>query len=95
MDKNYELALYKLITEEELVSEFGWSGDNYLLAWINYRDLKEFVDKGMKTFGYSLFDDGGFDANMQSDGVCINLLELFDGYAIDFETIFPKDKYQH
>lgn len=41
-----------------------------------------------------MFDDGAFVANMQSDGVCIDLAEVLGGY-LDIEAVFPKDKFKH
>lgn len=101
-DKNYELELYKLIiTPDEqdsnfsYVSELGWVNDNEFCVWIYYWDVEEFVKRLKEIFGYRMFDDGGFDANMQNDGICIVLNEALDGYDMDFETIFPKEKYSH
>jgi hypothetical protein len=94
MSKNNELELYKLINEEELVSEFGWCSDDSCCAWIDYRNLDEFMIKVIEIFGYSMFDDGGFNANMQSDGVCIDLCEMFGCY-LSVEGVFSKDKYRH
>jgi hypothetical protein len=45
-------------------------------------------------FGHGIFDDGGFGANMQYNGVCIDLCKMLEGY-VDIEDVFPKDKYQH
>lgn len=42
--------------------------------------LKEFMDALRKMFGYEMFDNGGFNANMQPDGVCINLYEALGSY---------------
>ena len=50
-----------------------------------------------RIFGNYIFDDGGFDANMQQDGVCIDLCEALGNYLgiDDIEEVFPKEKYQH
>ena len=45
-------------------------------------------------FGLGLFDDGGIEANMQTDCICIDLCILLGNY-LDIETVFPKDQYQH
>jgi hypothetical protein len=95
MSKNYELELYKLIKENDLINEFGWCSDGSCCVWINYGDLDEFIKRATKIFGYGLFDDTSFDANMQCDGVCIDLCEMFCDYDIDFEEMFPKADYQH
>lgn len=97
---NKELELYKLIMTTDLddkdfsyVSEMGWVKDMFLV-WIPYGLLGDFMQNMKSIFGYGLFDDGAFDANMQSDGVCIDLAEVLDGY-LDIETVFPRDKYKH
>lgn len=100
-DKNYELELYKLIMtpkEEHLdfsyVSEFGWVNDKEFLVWVSFIWFKEFMDKLTEIFGYGIFDDRNFNANIQHDTVCIVLNDVLDGY-VDVEEAFPKDKYRH
>ena len=97
---NEELELYKLIIrpdEEDddftYVDEFGWVKEHFYV-WINYWNIKDFIEKLFDIFGYGICDDGGFDANMQSDCICIDLEDVLGGY-IDLEDVFPKDKYQH
>ena len=97
---NEELELYKLIMTPDLdnedfsyVSEMGWVKDMFLI-WIPYGLLEDFMENMVSIFGYGLFDDGAFDANMQSDGVCIDLAEVLGGY-LDIESVFPKDKFKH
>ena len=94
MRGSYELELYKLINDEELVSEFGWCSDGSCYTWVDYRNLEEFMGKAIETFGYGIFDDGGFNANMQSDGVCFDLCEMVGSY-MTVEDVFPKEKYKH
>jgi len=94
MSRSYELELYKLINDEELVSEFGWCSDDSCCAWIDYRNLEEFMGKAIEIFGYGIFDDGGFNANMQGDGACIDLCEMIGSY-MTVEDVFPKEKYKH
>ena len=100
-NKNYELELYKLIAtpkEDDLdfsyVSEFGWVNDKEFLVWVSFVWFKEFMDKLTEIFGYGMFDDGNFNANIQSDTVCIDLNDVLDGY-VDIEEVFSKEKYQH
>lgn len=97
---NKELELYKLIMTPDLddedfsyVSEMRWENDMFLV-WIPYGLLEGFMENMINIFGYGLFDDGAFDANMQSDGVCIDLAEVLGGF-LDIETVFPKDKFKH
>lgn len=94
--KNYELETFKLIADKEniLASEFGWVSDEEFLVWIPYYQLKDFMDKAIKIFGYELFDDGGFNANMQPDGVCVDICKMLCGY-LNVEDVFPKEEYQH
>ena len=99
--KNYELELYKLIMrpdeEDEdvsYVSEFGWIDDKRFCVWVDYLWMKEFIDRLTDIFGNGLFDDGSFDANVQSDCLCIDLCEAL-GYYVNIEDLFPKEKYRH
>jgi hypothetical protein len=97
---NYELELYKLCYTDDneygicIVDELGWISDNKFCVWVSYLYLKEFMNKLKELFGYGIFDDGGFDANIQADCVCIDLCEAI-GNFIDIEEVFPKDKYEH
>lgn len=97
---NYELELYKLCYTDDneygicIVDELGWISDNEFCVWVSYLYLKEFMNKLKELFGYGIFDDGGFDANIQADCVCIDLCEAI-GNFIDIEEVFPKDKYEH
>lgn len=94
-DINYELELYKMITDDEnCIDELGWINDKQFCVWISYFRLDDFMDRAKSIFGYGMFDDGGFNANMQSDGVCIDLYEMLGDY-LDIENVFPKEKYQH
>lgn len=101
MSKNYGLEIYKLIVtpdEEDLdisyVSEFGWVSDTEFFIWVDYIWFKEFMDDIIRIFGYGIFDEGNFNANIQSDSVCIDLRSVLAGY-VDIEEVFPKDKYKH
>lgn len=100
MVQNQELELYKLIvtpketnTDVSYVQEFGWVSDSEFLVWVNYVWLKEFIDRLSNIFGREIFDDGGFNGNMQCDCVCIDLCEVTDDSII--EDVFPKDKFEH
>lgn len=94
------LELYKLCCTDDneysdcFVDELGWISDTQFCVWVSYLYLKEFMEQLTKIFGNGIFDDGGFDANMQEGCVCIDLCEAIGCY-IDVETVFPKDKYQH
>lgn len=97
---NEELELYKLCCTDDnecgstIVDELGWINENQFCVWVPYLYLKEFTERLKKIFGNGIFDDGGFDANMQENGACIDLCEAV-GYSIDIETVFSKEKYQH
>ncbi len=100
-NKNYEFELYQLIMkpDEDLedisyVSEFGWVTDNKFFVWVDHIWFKEFIEKLHKIFGYGIFDEGNFNANIQPDSVCIDLNDVLDGY-VDIEEVFPKNKYCH
>lgn len=101
MGKNYELELYKLIIRPDegdpdicYAQELGWINDKQFCIWIDYMALGEFMCRLKNIFGYGIFDDGGFNGNMQSDCVCIDLCEAI-GECVDIETVFPKVKYKH
>lgn len=96
-----ELELYKLIMtpdetclEFSYVQELGWINEKVFCVWISYHWIKDFIDGLKYIFGNGLFDDGGFNANIQDDCICIDLCEAI-GYAVDIEKIFPKEKYRH
>lgn len=91
---NYELELYKLVEDKELVSELGWISNTEFCVWVSYLNLSDFINKAKQIFGYGMFDDGGFNASMQGDGVCIDLCQMVEGY-ICVEDVFPKEKYPH
>lgn len=102
MSKNYELELYKLITNPEkeyhdisYVDEFGWVSDTEFCVWINSLWFNDFLKGLNDIFGYSLFDEGGIEARIGSDYVCINLTDAIGGYGVDLERVFPKNEYRH
>lgn len=98
-EKNYGLELYKLIMEGSncgfpYVEEFGWISTGEFCAWVSYLCLNDFMTDLKNIFENGMFDDGGFDANMQEDCICIDLCEAVGDY-LDIEEVFPKDKYKH
>ncbi len=102
MNKNYELELYKLIMHPEeddtdilYVDEFGWVSDTEFFVWINNIWFNEFISRLNDIFGYSLFDEGGIEARLGNDYVCINLNDFVSEYGIDLEKVFPKSNYTH
>lgn len=102
MRKNYELELYKLLINPEeddidisYVDEFGWVSNTEFYVWISLNWFNEFVKRLGDIFGYSLFDEGGIEARIGSDYVCIDLEEVISGYGIDLEEVFPRSKYTH
>ena len=96
-----ELELYKLImtpNENDLdfsfAEEIGWINEKVFCVWVSYYWIKEFIDGLKNIFGNGLFDDGGFNANLQDTCICIDLCEAI-GHIVDIEKIFPKEKYKH
>ncbi|MDP4147049.1 MAG: hypothetical protein Q8936_21675 [Bacillota bacterium] len=95
------IELYKLLVTEDnklctpLAGELGWVSNDEFLVWISYFYVNEFVQSMVEIFGNNLFDDGGFNANFQSDSICFDLEEILGGYDIDLKIIFPQDKYKH
>lgn len=47
-----------------------------------------------RIFGIGIFDDGSFNGDFQEDGVCINLVEMIEGYGIDLKDIFSPKRYK-
>jgi len=96
-----ELELYKLLVTEDnehgtaLAEEIRWVSDDELLVWVSYLWLREFMESMKSMFGYSMFDDGGFDGNFQESGVCIDLEKMIDGYGLDLKATFPPKKYKN
>lgn len=94
-----EFEIYKLLVTEDnkyetaLAEEIRWVSDDELLVWISYLWIEEFMESMKKLLGSCLFDDGGFNGNFQEDGVCIDLEKMTEGYNLDFEYAFPKNKY--
>lgn len=102
MKKNYGLELYKLIMTPEkddldisYVDEFGWVNDKEFYVWVNALWFSDFLKRLSDIFGYSLFDEGGIEAAIFSDCVCIDLNKCVSGYGVDLENVFPKDEYKH
>lgn len=92
---NYELELYKLITNDNnYVNELGWVSDKEFFVWVPYLELYDFMKELKRIFGYGLFDGDSFNVNMREDSVCIDLCEAVGDY-LNLEDVFPRDKYQH
>lgn len=95
-----ELELYKLcltkinVYDDCVCDELGWINEEQFCVWVHYAYLQYFVDKLKDIFGDSIFDDGGFDANMQENYACIDLCKAI-GHCIDIESMFPKDEFKH
>lgn len=97
---NEGLELYKLCCTSDnkhrtvLVDELGWISNSEFCVWVSYLFLGEFMEGLTAIFGNGIYDDGGFDANMQEDGVCIDLCQAI-GEIIDLSEVFPKKDYKH
>lgn len=95
--KNCELELYKLIMEGAscgfpYVFEFGWINDVQFVVWVDYRCIKEFMDRLIEIFEDGIFEDCHFHAAMRSHAICIDLMDLLDD-SVDIEEVFPKEYY--
>lgn len=45
---------------------------------------------------YEIYEyEGGIEARICSDCVCIDLEEVISGYGVDLEEVFPRSKYTH
>ena len=88
------IQLFNLVTNDDLVEEFGWINDNEFCVWIYHRDIQEFMERIVELFGNSICDEGGIMVHMFKDMFCINLCDLLYSY-LDIEEIFSKEEYQH
>lgn len=101
MSKNYGLELYKLIINPEndpdiiYADEHGWVDDETFCVWVHLVWFADFIKALTDIFGYSLFDDGGIEARIGSNYVCVDLGKIASDYGIDLESIFPKEKNRH
>lgn len=102
MQKNYELELYKLIMQPDeddpdisWVDEFGWIGGEEFCVWVNLLFFKDFMERFKEIFGSEVLDEGGIHAKIQEDCVCFALEDIMEGYGVELENVFPKDKYKH
>ena len=84
----------KNVYEDVICDELGWINDEQFCVWIPYCYLQYFIENLCKIFGNCIFDDGGFNANIQEEQVCIDLCETI-GHCIDIESVFPKDEFKH
>ena len=91
-----ELKIYKLLVDKEhgFAEEIGWINDEQLCVWLNYYDLEDFAVGLSRICGDGIFDDGGFNANLQDRYVCIDLCEVI-GDCVNLKDIFPKEEYEH
>ena len=85
-----ELRLYKLITESECVAGSEWIGDEFSVR-VQYIWLDEFIEKLTKIFDTGMFAEGGANATLFADYLCLDLCELVDAY-VDLEEIFPRSE---
>lgn len=90
---NIELELFKLITSE--ISEYGWDQNGEFLVFPYWFQLDDFFKQLKSIFGNSIFDDGGFQINIEDGYAGFNLVDIVGNYGIDLESIFPIDKYKH
>lgn len=95
-----ELKLYKLFFTNKndyndcICDEIGWINEKEFCVWIPYCYLQYAIEELSKIFGICIFDDGGFNANIQDGQVCIDLCEAI-GNCIDIESVFPKEEFMH
>lgn len=78
-----ELDLYKFVQDKEI----DWRGDK-LILWIYPSDLAEFT----QLCGYTTFDDGGPEVQLQMHGVvALDLVEICEHHGIEPENILKKE----
>ena len=57
--------------------------DDEILVWLYFEQLEKFT----QLIGYTFLSDGGFDVNIQSDSICINIKEVLDYLGIDEDLL--------
>lgn len=80
MDKD-QYAMVELISNS-IQSPRKFSDDE-ILAWLYFHQIDDFVN----IVGHDFLCEGGFDINLQSDCIVINLKEVIDYMGID-EDVF-------
>lgn len=60
--------------------------DSEILAWLYHHQIEDFVE----IIGPDFLCEGGFDVNLQSDSICINLKDVVDYMGID-EDVFEME----
>ena len=80
-----ELELYKFLNDEDNTQEYRWEGDDFLV-WIEFDSLEVFTHM----IGYYYLSEGGYDCNLRSGCICINIVDLCEYYDINLEHILEK-----
>ena len=83
---NEELELYKLVMGQT-VYDAKWIDEANFCIWIFHFNFAEFMKKLVEIFGSSLFGDGGFDARVREEYICINLSQLLE-HRVDVTEVF-------
>jgi hypothetical protein len=92
-EPNYELELYKLITEN--ISEFGWCTESEFIVFPYLFELNDFIKSLSEIFGSDIFDDGGIPATIGDGYACIDIAAVVSDYGVDLVKVFPVEKYKH
>lgn len=85
--------LYKLIIESDYIECYRWQDDMFLI-WVTHLWWDNFIDELTRIFGNSIFDEGGFDAKIQEDFICIDLVEVLSS-CVDIKEVFPRETDKH
>lgn len=86
--------LYELIAYGCLVDECGWVTKNIFSVWVNYYNLKEFLDKLKDIYGNYILEFGYTDCILLEDCIYIELNSLLTDEVL-LEEIFNKEKFEH
>lgn len=88
--------------EDELVriidtysSELGWINDEQFCVWVPWVEVYNFLKDMRETFSFTIFDDGGTDANIQDGFICFDITDFLCWYGYLVEDTYPKKDYQH
>ena len=82
-----ELDLYKFLNDEDNgVQQYNWVGEEFLV-WISLWYLEDFT----KMVGYNYLSEGEIDCNLQSDCICIDIVDIAEYHDINLENILEKE----
>ena len=89
------MTLHELLVEKGIAEEIRWAENDELFIWIDYINMCQFMEGLEDIFGNEISINENLKGNLQSTGICIDLVKALDDYLYieELEEQFPKDKY--